>query len=65
MPVLAIVADRGSSYFVKESDEIKLEMFSLPPFPIGTKLDIIREDYSVKTFDYNGSAIYKANSEQK
>ena len=49
-----------NTYIVMPSDEIKLEMFSLPPHPIDTKLEIVREDNAVKIFEFNGSAIYKA-----
>ena len=54
-----------ATYIVMPSDEIRLEMFSLPPFPIDTKLDIIREENAVKIFDFNGSAIYRVKPEQK
>jgi hypothetical protein len=49
-----------NTYIVMPSDEIKLEMFSLPPHPIDTKLEIVREDNAVKIFEFNGSAIYRA-----
>jgi hypothetical protein len=49
-----------NTYIVMPSDEIKLEMFSLPPHPIDTKLEIVREDKAVKIFEFNGSAIYRA-----
>jgi hypothetical protein len=49
-----------NTYIVMPSDDIKLEMFSLPPHPIDTKLEIVSEDNAVKIFEFNGSAIYKA-----
>ena len=57
--------EEKSSYIVMPSDEIKLEMFSLPPHPIDTKLEIIDKENAVKVFEFNGSAIYRANSKPK
>ena len=54
-----------NTYIVMPSDEIKLEMFSLPPHPIDTKLEIVREDNAVKIFEFNGSAIYRAIAKPK
>jgi len=49
-----------NTYIVMPSDDIKLEMFSHPPHPVDTKLEIIRQDNAVKIFEFNGSAIYRA-----
>jgi len=51
------------TYIIMPSDDIKLEMFSQPPHPIDTKLEIIREENAVKIFEFNGSAIYKLKSD--
>jgi hypothetical protein len=49
-----------TTYIVMPSNEIRLEMYSHPPHPINTKLEMIREENAVKIFEFNGSAIYRA-----
>ncbi len=52
-------------YIMMPNEQIKLEMFSLPPHPIDVKIDIIRPENAVKIFEFNGSAIYRVKSEFK
>jgi len=49
----------SNTYIAIPNDNIKLEMYSQPPLPVNTKLEIIRDGTFVKIFEYNGSAIYK------
>ena len=54
--------EKKSTYIIIPSDEIRLEMFSLPPHPINTNLEIVHEENVEKIFEFNGSVIYKTKS---
>jgi hypothetical protein len=53
------VNSSSNTYIVMPNEHVKLEMYSQPPLPINTKLDIVRDGKVVKIFEYNGSVIYK------